>query len=69
MLIPGEGEQEDRFHVAPVMYREVKDQIEFEAEQILDEPPPPAPARRIKGKRTHVAHVNVGGGVGLFSRL
>ncbi|CAE7312608.1 TY5A, partial [Symbiodinium sp. KB8] len=50
VLIPGEGEQEDRFHVAPVMYREVKDQIEFEAEQILDEPPPPAPARRIKGE-------------------
>ena len=66
VLIPGEGEQEDRFHVAPVMYREVKDQIEFEAEQILDEPPPPAPARRIKGKRPHVAHVNVGGESGWF---
>ncbi|CAE7876447.1 RE1 [Symbiodinium necroappetens] len=30
-------DEESRFHIAPVMYREVKDQVKFEAEEIVDE--------------------------------
>ncbi|CAE7635935.1 RE1 [Symbiodinium sp. CCMP2592] len=65
VLIPGNDEEDAKFHVAPVMYRNVKDQVAFEAEEILDEPAP-APARRITGKRQPlVAHVSVGGESGL----
>eukprot|EP00439_Symbiodinium_sp_Y106_P078800 s241_g17.t1 len=66
VLIPASDGEEARFHVAPVMYRNVKDQINFEAEEIIDETPPPAPAHRVTGKRAPlVAHVNVGGESGL----
>ena len=64
VLVPDGDGGESKFHVAPVMYRNVKDQVEFEAEEISDEPPPPPPARRVRGKKPVVAHVNVGGGVG-----
>ena len=66
VLVPGEEGEESKFHVAPVMYREVKDQVEFEAEEIEEELPPPAlpgpaPSRRIKEKRHILAHVHVEG--------
>ena len=63
VLIPGEEGEESRFHIAPVMYREVKDQVKFEAEEVVGEAVPlePVPKRRVTGKRPVVAHVSVGG--------